>query len=76
MVFEEGVIKMNLKCKKYGMDILCGVEHLNNILNDRVPLGERGEALAEIVNLLVFGGKEVKVPKLDEIKFIWSGMCE
>lgn len=67
---------MNLKSKKYGMDILCGVEHLNNILNERVPLGERGEALAEIMNMLLFGGKQVSVPRLDEIKFIWGGMTE
>ena len=64
------------KSKKYYMDVLCGVEHLQNIVNERVPMGERGEVLEEIMKQLLFGGKEVVIPRLQKIEFTWKGMVE
>ena len=65
---------MNLKSKRYAMDVICACDHIEKILNERVPLGERGEVLAEILNMLVFGVKQVETPELiDAIRFTYFG---
>lgn len=64
------------KNKKYYMDVKCAIEHLQKVINERVPMGERGEVLAEILNDLLFGCKDVVETKLRKIEFTWEGMVE
>lgn len=61
---------MNLKSKGYALDVICAVEHLEKILTERVPLGDRGQVTADIIDRLVFGQKNVEFP---EIEFRYAG---
>lgn len=56
---------MNLKNKGYALDVICAVEHLEKILTERVPLGDRGKVTADIIDRLVFGQKNVEFPEIE-----------
>lgn len=56
---------MNLKNKGYALDVICAVEHLEKILTERVPLGDRGQVTADIIDRLVFGQKNVEFPEIE-----------
>lgn len=56
---------MNLKNKGYALDVICAVEHLEKILTERVPLGDRDKVTVDIIARLVFGQKNVKFPEIE-----------
>ena len=66
-------MKLTRKNKKYYMDVLCAVEHLEKVITERVPMGDRGEVTADIIDRLVFGKKEVDYP---DISFKYLGEAE
>ena len=57
-------MKLTRKNKKYYMDVLCAVEHLEKVITERVPMRDRGEVTADIIDRLVFGKKEVDCPDI------------
>ena len=54
---------MDLKHKRYELDIICAVEHLQKVVKERVPMGEREEVLAEVIRELVMVDDNVQVPE-------------
>lgn len=62
---------MDLKHKKYELDVLCAVEHLQKVVKERVPMGEREEVLAEVIRELVMVEDNVQIPQ-----FTYVGVIE